>query len=563
MLTIFRFLLPSLHVERLNDATCKDDVADLLNDLTTTVEETYRQTFDRIRDKSRPRQELAESVMLWLSYARRPLKFEELQEAVALKWKDTVLEIKSVSPRKIILEACMGLVTTETQSSTITLVHSTLEGYFKSQYRSKIDPDAFIGRLLLSYLSRNIISQAPRQRYHDFARALVDKCPLLPYSYHFWHDHVKSSQDLFETAILSYFSTRPKILPIPNDPLHRSMSTGLLKRTVPVPPIWEELFYAVVLHLNQIVRRLVQRGANPFAYYADLGCPSILTWICFQYLDYIDSNDGAENACSRIVREIFQDGIVLAKAHYRDVIHLTIIFPLLSEEVMALVLSRGFDVHQLYSFPRPAEYWGLAQGRGNALHMAAFYESPAAINLLIQHGANPNEKANDVTPLEVAVAFHYRCSEDRLRDTIQALLAGGALPVLKLPAAIRVATERNLEGLFTIRPATEIADAEPSVPQPSPSPAPQVHPPTSVEDAFNRAVFEPSDSQRSNSREDSEAHSPPEVDTNPLQERRAKSHVRRLQYESTSSKMRQDSFRKSSTDALTNSIMFDQVMEIE
>jgi hypothetical protein len=560
VLTIFRFLLPSLHIERLNDVTCKDDVADVLNDLTVTVEETYRQTFDRIRDKSRPRQELAESVMLWLSYARRPLKFEELQEAVALKWKDTVLEIKSVSPRKIILEACMGLVTTESQGGTITLVHSTLEGYFKSQYRSKVDPDAFIARLLLSYLSRTIISQAPRARYNDFAQPLLERCPLLPYGYHFWHDHAKSSQDLFETAILSYFSTRPKILPIPNDPLHRSMSTALLKRSVPVPPIWEELFYAVVLHLNHIVRRLVQRGANPFAYYADLGCPSILTWVCFQYMDYLHSYEVAENVFSRIVKEIFQDHIELGKAHYRDLIHLTIIFPLLSEEVMSLVLARGFDVTRMYSFPRPVEYWVLTQGRGTSLHMAAFYESPTAVKLLIQHGANPNEAANGVTPLEIAVVCCYPSSEDRLLDTIAALLSGGAQPILKLPAAIKVIKERNLETLLNIHAAADTANPDPSAPELSLSPAPPDYRPTSVEDAFTRAVFESTDSQRSNS---TESASPGEENSNPLQERRAKSHVRRLQYESTSSKMRQDSFRKSSTDALTNSIMFDQVMEID
>jgi len=516
---VCRFLLPSLHIERLNDLTCKDDIEDILEDLTTSVDEAYRKTFDRLKEKSRQKQELVDKVLLWLCYTRRPLQSEELEVAVAYQWNEQEEEftMRSRVPRKIILETCLGLVVNE-QSGAIRLVHKSLESWFKTNYRSNIDPEAYLGRSLLSYLSHESIKGLPTEKYDIFSRTIRQEKPLLPYAFHFWHEHAKSSQDLFEKAILDYFALRPKLLPIPHDFYVRTMRTGLLVQDPPVSSQWQDLFYAVVLQLDQLVRRLVQRGVNPFAYHRVLGCPSILTWISNSYMAPVNDPALLPKVYNDIVSAIFQPEHVnfTINIHAEDYGALAKIFPLLQESTMELLIERGFDVNRLHRFSSPVNFLRMFPtayiARGTALHMAAFLHEPIAIKVLLKHGADANFFAlGGGTPLHM-VLNAIRTVNDDVKDHCVKLLqdAGG----------------KNLGY------------------QP---PNPPIGPP---EDYVLAA------------REEEKLDEEQEVEA--LKRRRAKSHVRRAQYQSTSSyKPRQNSFRQSSTDALKENITFTKVMEID
>jgi hypothetical protein len=572
-----------LHIERLNDLTCKDDIEDILKDLTSSVEETYKKTFDRLKDKSKPRQELATNVLLWLSHTKRPLKFEELQEAVAFRWNDEDNELfkKSPVPRKIILEACLGLVMEEAQSGTIRLVHHSLEQYFKAHHRSPVDPHAFIGRSLLSYLSRKVIIESRHYRYGDFDRDLVQKCPLLPYAFHFWNEHSRSSEDLFEKAILDYFAMHPKTLPIAHDPFQRLLNTDLLNRTPPLPVSWKYLFYAVVLQIDQLVRRIVQRGANPLAYYADIGCPSILTWICCQYMDTIHSQSLLEKALSGVILAVFQpDRIRLdnTEIHAKDQSYMAIIFPLLNEDAMKLVLERGFDVSRVHRFSRPAGFVSCFKGSraaATALHIAAYYESPRAIRILLEHGADVNSKSEEgQTALGFALDDKHLVHENQVLPVVTALLKAGANEAIDRRGSgqvVKIPYEHDLDAQakdlvanwptqFLQNTANSCTDAATSFQLSVPSM--NVRP---LLEIIQEGQISNSASSTLATENADESMLTPEVrELEELRRRRAKSHVRRVQYQSTSShRPRQDSFRKGSTDALNEYIIFEHVMELD
>jgi hypothetical protein len=535
LLIVSRFLLPSLHIERLNDLTCKDDVDDILEDLTTSVDEAYRKTFERVKEKSKQKQELVDKVLLWLCYARRPLRAEELEVAVAYRWNDKEGEftMRSRVPRKIILETCLGLVVDET-SGAIRLVHKSLESWFKTHHRSNVDPEAYLGRSLLSYLSQESIKGLPTEKYDIFSRTIRQEKPLLPYAFHFWHEHAKSSQDLFEKAILEYFALRPKLLPIPHDFYVRTMQTGLLVREPPVNAQWQDLFYAVVLQLDQLVRRLVQRGVNPFAYHRELGCPSIMTWISNSYMAPVNDPTLLRILYDDIVSAIFQPDHINFKItiNAEDYVSLTRIFPLLQESTMDLLIDRGFDVNRVHRFSSPVDFVRMFPAtdvaRSTVLHIAAFLHEPVAIKALLKHGAEVNYYAlGGGTPLHMALNA-TRIIENEARDECVRLLieAGG-----------RNEGEMVLEDETT---STASADQIPSEPL------------ASILEGQTMASL------------DEAVPDEDEKELDALRRRRMKSHVRRAQYQSTSSyKPRQNSFRQSSTDALEEKITFTRVTEMD
>lgn len=517
--------MPSLHIERLNDLICKDDVEDILRDLTTSVDEAYRKTFDRLKEKSKQKQELVNKALLWLCYARRPLQAEELEVAVAHQWNEREGDItmRSRVPRKIILETALGLVVHE-KSGAIRLVHKSLESWFTTHYRANIDPEAYLGRSLLSYLSRESITGLPTEKYDLFSRALQQEKPLLPYAFHFWHEHAKASQDLFEKAILDFFALRPKLLPIPHDYYVRTMRTGLLVKDPPVSAHWQDLFYAVVLQLDQLVRRLVQRGVNPFSYHRELGCPSIMTWISTSYMAPVDNPALLRTLYDDVISAIFQpEHIHFAKmrVHAEDYVSLAKIFPLLSEDTMELLIARGFDVNRALRFSSPADFVRMFANadaaRGTVLHMAAFLHEPTAIKVLLRHGAKVNAYHGiylSGTPLHFVLNAKRSLNQETQKECVQILQDAGG---------------ENKGQAIKGNEAVPSRDVSPG-----------------------------------QSRIDAEMQKEEQKELEALRSRRAKSHVRRAQYQSTSSyKPRQNSFRQSSTDALMEKITFTQVMEME
>ncbi|KAF2003723.1 hypothetical protein P154DRAFT_561154 [Amniculicola lignicola CBS 123094] len=527
-----QFLLPSLHIERLNDLTCKDDIEDILSDLTTSVDEAYRKTFDRLKEKSKQKQELVDKVLLWLCYTRRPLQAEELEVAVAYRWNEQEGEftMRSRVPRKIILETCLGLVVSE-QSGAIRLVHKSLESWFKINHRSNVDPEAYLGRSLLSYLSHESIKGLPTEKYDIFSRTIRQEKPLLPYAFHFWHEHAKASQDLFEKAILDYFALRPKLLPIPHDFYVRTMRTGLLVHDPPVSSQWQDLFYAVVLQLDQLVRRLVQRGINPFAYHRALGCPSIMTWISNSYMAPTNDPSLLRNIYDAMISAIFHPehvnfGLTI---HDEDYVSLAKIFPLLQESTMEVLISRGFDVNRLQRFSSPVNFLRMFKteiARGMALHMASFLHEPVAIRTLLRHGAKVNFYALGAgTPLHIALHAQRTVDDDAKNECVKILREAGGQDRGETQGEKDIA--RRTSAFNPDRPPNPlIAVAEGQI---------------LAEEELGE-----------------------EPEGEGLKQRRAKSHVRRAQYQSTSSyKPRQNSFRQSSTDALNEKITFTRVMDMD
>ena len=97
-------------------------VRDALDVLPTEVEVTYREAMRRITAQSKDDRDLAENILVWVIYARRPLSDRELQHAMAtLPWK-TDIDPESLVPEILLTTVCAGLVVIDGYQRIVRLV---------------------------------------------------------------------------------------------------------------------------------------------------------------------------------------------------------------------------------------------------------------------------------------------------------------------------------------------------------------------------------------------------------------------------------------------------------
>lgn len=71
------------------------------------------------------------SALAWISNALRPLKLDELKEALAVRPEDHELDEEAIPEEALIVSVSAGLITIDPESETIRLVHFTVEEYFR------------------------------------------------------------------------------------------------------------------------------------------------------------------------------------------------------------------------------------------------------------------------------------------------------------------------------------------------------------------------------------------------------------------------------------------------
>jgi hypothetical protein len=91
---------------------------------------TYNNVMGRIQSQDKVRSDLAMKVLMWLSYALRPLKLGEIQDALAvmeLDLDERDIDRDDVYPEKLLVTICAGVVILENETAVIRFVHHTAE----------------------------------------------------------------------------------------------------------------------------------------------------------------------------------------------------------------------------------------------------------------------------------------------------------------------------------------------------------------------------------------------------------------------------------------------------
>lgn len=127
------FLLARLYVDLLAEERTKRGVHRSLKKLPKGVDNTYAEAWNRICNQKAQQADIGRKVLLWVIYASRPLRWQELQYGLAIEEGDTQVESDGLLEIDDLTSFCAGLVVIDTQRDQVSLVHPTTNEYFEER----------------------------------------------------------------------------------------------------------------------------------------------------------------------------------------------------------------------------------------------------------------------------------------------------------------------------------------------------------------------------------------------------------------------------------------------
>ena len=129
---IYRFLLPALQIREVLEGRTIYNRRLALSRIPEGLYTAFEKTVERIQQQPRAFSDQAMNILMWTHYAKRPLRVRELQHALAVRLGDTELNTENLPSLKTWLAGCFGLVVIDDETSTIHLVHFSLQEYLKN-----------------------------------------------------------------------------------------------------------------------------------------------------------------------------------------------------------------------------------------------------------------------------------------------------------------------------------------------------------------------------------------------------------------------------------------------
>jgi len=186
--SLVRFLLVALNIEAILGETSVASRKEMLREVEAAgvgLDSVYFQTLQRIREQRGDRSRLGMEVLMWVSHAERPLRIDELCHALAVDMQSTDLDPENVRPQDTVLGSCLGLAVVDAETSTVRLIHYTLQEYI-SQSCIFPDADEILGQICLTYLNHTLIRGLPANSVSN-----LGDMPFLKYSSLYWGSHAK------------------------------------------------------------------------------------------------------------------------------------------------------------------------------------------------------------------------------------------------------------------------------------------------------------------------------------------------------------------------------------
>jgi len=150
------------------------------------LSEAYTATISRIKVQKGYKAALGLKVLMWVLYSERPLRGEELCHALGVEIGSEDLDLENVPALRTLLASCLGLVTVEESSSTVRLVHFTLQEHLSSDTALFRSSHSAIAEVCLTYLNFGSV-----RRLSPTLTSAPGTTPLLEYSSVHWGEHAR------------------------------------------------------------------------------------------------------------------------------------------------------------------------------------------------------------------------------------------------------------------------------------------------------------------------------------------------------------------------------------
>ncbi|KAH6887647.1 hypothetical protein B0T10DRAFT_539014 [Thelonectria olida] len=149
------FLLAQLYLDLLADKVTPNDIRSTVETFQYQSQGLSDEQKGQRIDGQRPgRKTLAMNVLMWITFAKRPLTTLELRHALAVKTMKSELDPGDLPDLGAMISGCVGLVTVDEESGIIRLVHFTTQVYLSRARQPWFkDPETEITTLCVTYLS--------------------------------------------------------------------------------------------------------------------------------------------------------------------------------------------------------------------------------------------------------------------------------------------------------------------------------------------------------------------------------------------------------------------------
>ena len=186
LMTVYRFLLVSLNIDAILGEVTIRQRRKKLEEMTQGdgLSNAYTATLSRLKAQKGHKSVLGLKVLMWVLYSERPLRSEELCHALGVEIGSADLDPENVPALRTLVASCLGLVTVEASSSTVRLVHFTLQEHLLRDRTLFHSPHSSIAEVCLTYLNvRSVRNLSPTVRF------ATSTAPLLEYASIYWGRH--------------------------------------------------------------------------------------------------------------------------------------------------------------------------------------------------------------------------------------------------------------------------------------------------------------------------------------------------------------------------------------
>ena len=146
----------------------------------------YSETLSRIKGQGEEKSRLGMAALMWISHSERPLKVDELCHALGVEIGSADFDSDNVPSIGTLLGCCQGLVSVDKGTSTVQLIHFTLQEHLRAHPELFSTTHSTMAETCLSYLNSRQVKALPTSPSPDLRGT-----PFLEYSSLYWGMHAK------------------------------------------------------------------------------------------------------------------------------------------------------------------------------------------------------------------------------------------------------------------------------------------------------------------------------------------------------------------------------------
>jgi len=214
--------------------------------------DAYGATLSRIKGQGGRKARLGMSALMWISHSERPLKSDELCHALAVEIGSPNFNTDNVPSIGTLLACCQGLVVVDKETSTIRLIHFTLQEHLRVYPKLFGTAHSEMAETCLSYLNSEEVKALPTRPSPDLRGT-----PFLEYCSQYWGTHARRElSDCAKLLALKLFDNPSNYLP--TEILLKAQGWYLSDVNCDALSLLSGLHCASIFGIDEIVARLVE-----------------------------------------------------------------------------------------------------------------------------------------------------------------------------------------------------------------------------------------------------------------------------------------------------------------